>query len=141
MTQWLNPLALGFSSGHDLAVREFQFHVRLCADSSEPEACSDSVCVSLSALPSALSLSLSKLNKYFKKFEREKGWSSWVAQLVKHQIITHVMISWFVSSTPHIRFSPVSKESAWDHLSLCSTPPHLHTHTLSLSHSVSLSQK
>ena len=31
--------ASDFGSGHDLAVREFEPHVGLCADSSEPGAC------------------------------------------------------------------------------------------------------
>ena len=32
----LSVLALGFRSGHDLEVREFQPHVGLCTDSAEP---------------------------------------------------------------------------------------------------------
>ena len=55
-------LASNFSSGHDLAVREFEPHVGLCADSSEPEACFG-FCVSSSLCPShdhALSLSVSQ---------------------------------------------------------------------------------
>ena len=49
-----------FDSGHDLAIREFEPRVGLCADSSEPGACFGfCVCVSLSAPPSlVLSLSL-----------------------------------------------------------------------------------
>ena len=39
-----------FGSGHDFTVRGFEPCVRLCADSSEPEACFGS-CVSLSASP------------------------------------------------------------------------------------------
>ena len=31
--------AADFSSGHDLAVREFEPRIRLCADGSEPGAC------------------------------------------------------------------------------------------------------
>ena len=52
--------ASDFSSGHDLAVREFEPHVRLCAASSEPGACFR-FCVSLSlcASPTRISLSLS----------------------------------------------------------------------------------
>ena len=52
--------ASDFGSGHDLAVREFEPHVRRCADSSEPGACFGlCVCVSLSAcIPLTLSLSL-----------------------------------------------------------------------------------
>ena len=51
--------ASDFGSGHDLAVRDFEPCVGLCADSSEPEACFG-FCVSLSLCPSptcALSLS------------------------------------------------------------------------------------
>ena len=68
--------ATDFSSGHDLAVREFQPHVRLCADSSEPGACFR-FCVSLSLFPSpthalslcvcislSVSLSLPIMNKH-----------------------------------------------------------------------------
>ena len=48
-------------------VHEFEPHVGLCADSSEPEAYFR-FCVSLSLLPSpALSLSLSLKNKHLKK--------------------------------------------------------------------------
>ena len=56
-----------FSSGHDLIVCEFEPHVRLCADSSEPGETSDFVSHSLSApllLMLCLSLSLSKINKH-----------------------------------------------------------------------------
>ena len=52
-----------FSSGHDLAVREFKPHVRLYADSSEAGACFR-FCVSLSASP-LLTLSLSLKNKHY----------------------------------------------------------------------------
>ena len=41
--------ASDFSSGHDLTVREFEPHVRLCADSAEPT--SDPLSSSLSAPP------------------------------------------------------------------------------------------
>ena len=40
-----------FGSGHDLAVHEFEPHVGLCADSSEPGTCFE-FCVSLSLCPS-----------------------------------------------------------------------------------------
>ena len=53
-----------FGSGHDVTVHEFETHVRLCADSSEPGACFG-FRVSLFLCPSptcALSLSLSKIN-------------------------------------------------------------------------------
>ena len=39
MPEWLSPIkcgTLGFSSGHDLLVGEFQPHVGLCPDSAEP---------------------------------------------------------------------------------------------------------
>ena len=52
--------ALGLGSGHDLMVCEFEPHVRLCADSSEPGACFR-FCVSLSLpLPGSCSVSLSQ---------------------------------------------------------------------------------
>ena len=57
--------ASDFSSGHDLAVREFEPRVRLWADGSEPGTCFR-FCVSLSLCPSpvrALSLSVPKINK------------------------------------------------------------------------------
>ena len=51
-----------FGSGHHLTVCEFEPHVS-CADSSESEACSDSVSPSLTAPPLlAHALSLSKIN-------------------------------------------------------------------------------
>ena len=57
-----------FGSGHDVTVHEFETHVRLCADSSEPGACFR-FCLPLSlSLPCLLShslpLSLSKINKH-----------------------------------------------------------------------------
>ena len=55
--------ASDFGSGHDLAVREFEPRVGLCADSSEPGACFG-FCVSLSLCPSpARALSLFPKNK------------------------------------------------------------------------------
>ena len=54
--------ASDFSSGHDLTVGEFEPHVGLCADSSEPGACFG-FCIFLSLCPSSthsLSLSLSQ---------------------------------------------------------------------------------
>ena len=62
-------LASDFGSGHDLTVEELEPRVRLCADSSEPEACFG-FHVSLSHRPSfthALSLSVSKININIKK--------------------------------------------------------------------------
>ena len=55
--------AADFGSGHDLVFREFEPHVRLCADSSEPGACFR-FCVSLSlTLPRSCSVSLCLKNK------------------------------------------------------------------------------
>ena len=64
MAQSVKRLTLGLSSGHDLTVREFEPQVRLCADTSDPEACFG-FCVSLSlSTPPLLTLclSLSKIN-------------------------------------------------------------------------------
>ena len=44
---WLSRLSSRLGSGHDLAVREFEPRVGLCADSSEPGACFNSVSPSL----------------------------------------------------------------------------------------------
>ena len=49
MAQSVEHLALGFSSGHDLTVREFEPHIGLFADSVEPAL--DSLSPSLSAPP------------------------------------------------------------------------------------------
>ena len=68
---WASNLGLG----HDFVLHEFEPHVRLCADSSEPGVCFG-FCVSLSVYPSTactLSLSLSKINKHFFKKLKEKG--------------------------------------------------------------------
>ena len=50
---WLKQLSADFHSGHDLTVLEFEPHIGLCADSSEPEYCFRS-CVSLSLSASPL---------------------------------------------------------------------------------------
>ena len=68
VAQWV---VSNFGSGHDLVVREFECHIRLCADSSEPEACFG-FCVSLSlslclSHTYALSLSVSKIKINIKK--------------------------------------------------------------------------
>ena len=60
---WLSQLnvILGFTSGHNLIVREFEVRIGLCADSVDPAW--DSLSSSLSAPPVcslSLSLSLSK---------------------------------------------------------------------------------
>ena len=61
MAPLVERLTLGFGSGHELAVCEFEFHVGLCADGVEPAW--DSLPLSL-PLPCWLSLSLSlKINK------------------------------------------------------------------------------
>ena len=62
---WLSRLSADFSSGHDLAVCEFEPRIGLWADGSEPGACFR-FCVSLSLCPSpthALSPSLSLSQK------------------------------------------------------------------------------
>ena len=64
--------ASDFGSGHDLTVCEFEPHVRLCADSSEPGACFGFRVSSL--YPSLLMLCLSKMNKCLKnKLAHQKG--------------------------------------------------------------------
>ena len=65
---WRSRLSVRLQPGHDLAVREFEPRVRLCADGSEPGACFR-LSVSLSLCPSpvhALSLSVPKINKNVK---------------------------------------------------------------------------
>ena len=54
--------ASDFGSGHDLTIREFEPHVGLCVDSSEPGACFG-FCVSLSLCSPLLALCLSKINE------------------------------------------------------------------------------
>ena len=56
VSQSVKHLTLGFGSGHDLMVYEFETRIRLCANSTEPAW--DSVSPSLSA-PSPLTLCLS----------------------------------------------------------------------------------
>ena len=58
VAQLVKHPTLGFSLGHDLMVHEFEPCVGLCADSSEPEACSLSLCPSPTP-----TLSLSLKNK------------------------------------------------------------------------------
>ena len=60
-----------FGSGHDLAVREFEPHVRLSAVSTEPAL--DPLAPSLSVPPLLFSLSLSLKNKQTFKKIKEKG--------------------------------------------------------------------
>ena len=67
---WRSWLSVRLQPGHDLAVCEFEPRIRLWADRSEPGACFR-FCVSLSLWPSpvhALSLSVPKINKRWKKF-------------------------------------------------------------------------
>ena len=69
---WRSRLSVRLQPGHDLAVREFEPHVRLWADGSEPGACFR-FCVSLSLCPSpvhALSIYFQKINKRWKKKKR-----------------------------------------------------------------------
>ena len=49
VAQSVKRLTLGFGSGHDLTVHEFELHIRLHADSTEPAW--DSLSPSLSAPP------------------------------------------------------------------------------------------
>ena len=66
--------ASDFGSGHDLAVREFEPHVGLSADSSEPGPCFR-FCVPLSLRPTpdcAPSLCLSKMNEHQKKKNKNR---------------------------------------------------------------------
>ena len=48
MARSFQPVTLDFGSGHDLMVREFKPHVRLCAGSAEPAWDSLSLPLSLS---------------------------------------------------------------------------------------------
>ena len=89
--------ASNFSSGHDLAVCEFEPCVGLCADGSEPGACFGfCVSLSLSAYPPAhtLGLSLSLKNKI------NRG--AWVAQSVGRPTWAQVMISRLMSLSPSL---------------------------------------
>ena len=58
VAQLVEHLTLGFPSGHDLTVHEFELSVKLCADSAE--SAWDSVSPSLSASLHSRSLSLSQ---------------------------------------------------------------------------------
>ena len=72
---WCSRLSVRLQPGHDLSVREFEPRVRLWADGSEPGACFR-FCVSLSLCPSpvhALSLSVPKINKRWKKKKKERS--------------------------------------------------------------------
>ena len=63
MVQSIKSPTLGFGSDHDLMVRGFEPHIRLCADSVEPAWDSLSPSLSLSA-PLLLTLFVSlKINK------------------------------------------------------------------------------
>ena len=67
VAHWVERLALGFGSGHDLTVHGFKSCEGLCTDSKELAWDSLSVCLSLSLpLPCLCFLSLSQ-NKHFKK--------------------------------------------------------------------------
>ena len=58
VTQSVKQPTLDFSSSNDLTVCEFEPHIELCADITEPAW--DSVSLSLSALPHLLALSQNK---------------------------------------------------------------------------------
>ena len=58
MAQLVKRPTLGFVSGHDLTVREFESRIRLTAVSAEP---------AWDSIPLSLSLSLSQNNNFFKK--------------------------------------------------------------------------
>ena len=75
--------ASDFGSGRDLAVREFEPHIRLWADSSEPGACFR-FCLPLSlTLPCSCSVSVSKINKNIKKnFLKNSFWARFGLQAV-----------------------------------------------------------
>ena len=66
MAQSVKHLTLGFSSGHDLTVREFKPHIRLHSDSMEPAWDSLSLPLSL-PLPRSCTLSF-KINKHLKNY-------------------------------------------------------------------------
>ena len=113
--------AADFGSGHDLAVRESEPRIGLCADSSEPGACFG-FCVSQSLslpLPRLHSVSLLKINTH---------WGTQVAQSVKCPTLAQVMISQSVSSSPTLgsvltaqSLEPASN-SVSPSLSLCPSP-------------------
>ena len=84
-----------FGSGHDLMVHEFQPHIGLCADSSEPGACFR-FCVSLFLCPSpavlCLSFSLSFSLKQKKK-KKERVHVICLARCLPHTIVGSVSIT------------------------------------------------
>ena len=73
VAQLVKNLILDFGSGHDLMVREFEPHIRFCADNAEPAWDSLSP-LSLSAplsLILPLSFSLSKIKEYYWNITRK----------------------------------------------------------------------
>ena len=73
---WRSRLSVRLQPGPDLTVREFEPRVGLWADGSEPGACFW-FCVSLCLCPSpvhALSLSVPKINKRWKKKFKKTHW-------------------------------------------------------------------
>ena len=73
MARSVKSPTLDFGSGHDLTVREFEPHVGLGADSTEPA--SDSLCLPLSLPLSrlcSLSLSQNKLKKKKNMYKQHK---------------------------------------------------------------------
>ena len=133
---WLSQLSVDFGSDHDPepSIRLSRFMSLsptwgsvLTAQSLEPV--SDSVSPSLSAPPS-LTLSLSKINKY---------WGTRVAQLVGHPASPQVMISRSMSSSP--TSGSVLKLEAWSLLLILCVSLCLSLTSPTCSHSLSLSQK
>ena len=61
MAQSVKHLTLGFGSGHELTVREFEPSIWFCADSGEPAW--DSLSPSLSAPPQLMRAHALKINK------------------------------------------------------------------------------
>ena len=68
---------------------------------------------------------------------------TWVAQSIKRLTLAHVMISWFVSSSPASGsvLTAQGLEPASDSVSLSLCPSPAHSHSLSLSLSFSLKNK
>ena len=107
MAQSVEHLTLGFGSGHDLTVHEFEPRIGLCADSAEPAW--DSFCLSLSLptpplLAHSLSLSFSQINiKTFKK--RIKCLVQWV--VVYSQSRAPIPTVWFLNTSVTPAENPV----------------------------------
>ena len=98
---------LDLGSGHDLTVREFKPHIRLCTDSVEPawDSISPSLCPSFTVHTRSHARSLSQIKRKRKKEkkgreggrEREKEKKeTWVAQSVERPTSARVVVSRFV---------------------------------------------